>query len=299
MVLKLNFSLLYLFTSVSTKDDDIEEAAALEDEMPPANVNGGKVGVVYSAKEKARKDEGGQLDAQFKETSHNTLFKDTERINVGRNVATFDLWALPFSYGTYSTSTPSTVKVVLLLRPSENLTVDRGKVAVVYSAKEKARKDNCTELFFGSPAKPPLITLPKLKMHSSSFSLLISFMISSSFSLLISFMIFFFLFSTSILHASDLDVLLKMKASMVRQRSSRLSDWRDADNASSGTAHCFFSGVKCDGDSRVIAINISGVPLFGTLPPEIGLLDRLVNLTLIGNNLTGELLRRRWRSSRR
>nr|GMD71514.1 rpi-vnt1-like protein [Ipomoea batatas] len=76
---------------------------------------------------------------------------------------------------------------------------------------------------------------------------------------------------------------------MVRQRSSRLSDWRDADNASSGAAHCFFSGVKCDGDSRVIAINISGVPLFGTLPPEIGLLDRLVNLTLIGDNLTGEL----------
>nr|GMD28393.1 receptor protein kinase CLAVATA1-like [Ipomoea batatas] len=80
-----------------------------------------------------------------------------------------------------------------------------------------------------------------------------------------------------------------MKASMVRQRSSRLSDWRDADNASSGAAHYFFSGVKCDDDSRVIAINISGVPLFGTLPPEIGLLDRLVNLTLIGDNLIGEL----------
>lgn len=31
------------------------------------------------------------------------------------------------------------------------------------------------------------------------------------------------------------------------------------------------------------------VPLFGYIPPEIGLLDRLVNLTLVADNLTGNI----------
>ncbi|CAH9067942.1 unnamed protein product [Cuscuta epithymum] len=87
---------------------------------------------------------------------------------------------------------------------------------------------------------------------------------------------------------NDLDTLLKLKASMVGQGSTSLGDWSAA-NSSSPAVHCSFSGVTCDGDSRVVSLNISHVPLFGTLPPEIGLLDRLVNLTLVSDNLTGPL----------
>ncbi|XP_031120151.1 receptor protein kinase CLAVATA1-like [Ipomoea triloba] len=99
---------------------------------------------------------------------------------------------------------------------------------------------------------------------------------------------FFFLFSMIHGYYSDLDVLLKMKESMVGRGSSGLGDWA-AGNSSSGAVHCSFSGVACDSDSRVVSLNISNVPLYGTLPPEIGLLDRLVNLTLVSDNLTGPL----------
>ncbi|KAG5118332.1 hypothetical protein JHK82_032752 [Glycine max] len=39
------------------------------------------------------------------------------------------------------------------------------------------------------------------------------------------------------------------------------------------------NGVNCDQELRVVAINVSFVPLFGYLPPEIGQLDKLENLT--------------------
>ncbi|KHN25405.1 receptor protein kinase CLAVATA1-like [Glycine soja] len=55
-----------------------------------------------------------------------------------------------------------------------------------------------------------------------------------------------------------------------------LHDWKFSTSLS---AHCFFSGVKCDHELRVVAINVSFVPLFGYLPPEIGQLDKLENLT--------------------
>jgi hypothetical protein len=59
-------------------------------------------------------------------------------------------------------------------------------------------------------------------------------------------------------------------------------------NSSSPTAHCSFSGVLCDKDSRVVSLTVTSTPLYGFLPPEIGLLDRLVNLTISGYNLTGK-----------
>nr|GMD87497.1 receptor protein kinase CLAVATA1-like [Ipomoea batatas] len=94
---------------------------------------------------------------------------------------------------------------------------------------------------------------------------------------------FLLLFHTTLIYAySDLDTLLKLKASLVGPGSSELGDWV----AGNSQAHCFFSGVACDQDSRVISIAISAVPLFGSLPPEIGLLDRLLNLTLVSVNLT-------------
>ncbi|PSS19857.1 Receptor protein kinase [Actinidia chinensis var. chinensis] len=95
-----------------------------------------------------------------------------------------------------------------------------------------------------------------------------------------------FLLSLSSHAYSDLEVLLKIKASMIGPTGSGLEDWVDS---ASPPSHCSFSGVTCDGDSRVTSLNVSSVPLFGTVPPEIGLLNKLVNLTLVADNLTGPL----------
>ncbi|XP_057956085.1 receptor protein kinase CLAVATA1-like [Malania oleifera] len=86
----------------------------------------------------------------------------------------------------------------------------------------------------------------------------------------------------------DLEILLKLKSTMVEAtRGLRvLEDWV---HSLSPSAHCSFSGVSCDNDSRVIALNVSYLPLFGSIPPEVGLLKKLVNLTLASNNLTGIL----------
>ncbi|KAA8537504.1 hypothetical protein F0562_027112 [Nyssa sinensis] len=86
---------------------------------------------------------------------------------------------------------------------------------------------------------------------------------------------------------SDLEVLLKLKSSMIGPGGSGLEDWNH--DSSSSSVHCSFSGVSCDEDARVISLNVSSVPLFGALPPEIGFLNKLVNLTLVNDNLTGLL----------
>ncbi|GKU90124.1 hypothetical protein SLEP1_g4164 [Rubroshorea leprosula] len=83
---------------------------------------------------------------------------------------------------------------------------------------------------------------------------------------------------------SDLEVLLKLKSSMTGPKGSGLEDWEDSEPPS---AHCDFSGVRCDEEYRVISLNVSFVPLFGVIPQEIGLLDKLVNLTIAADNLTG------------
>lgn len=89
---------------------------------------------------------------------------------------------------------------------------------------------------------------------------------------------------------SDLDVLIKLKAAFTGPGGSGLHDWvAPNSSAASPTAHCSFSGVSCDGDSRVVSLCVAFVPLFGYIPPEIGLLDRLVNLTLAADNLTGKI----------
>ncbi|KAB2029920.1 hypothetical protein ES319_D05G194600v1 [Gossypium barbadense] len=94
------------------------------------------------------------------------------------------------------------------------------------------------------------------------------------------------LISTTINGYSDLEVLLKLKSSMIGPKGSGLQDWG---SSSSPSAHCNFSGVKCDEDSRVVALNVSFHPLFGSIPPEIGLLNKLVDLTISMVNLTGSI----------
>nr|Q8GRU6.1 RecName: Full=Leucine-rich repeat receptor-like kinase protein HAR1; AltName: Full=Protein HYPERNODULATION ABERRANT ROOT FORMATION 1; Flags: Precursor [Lotus japonicus]CAD42335.1 hypernodulation aberrant root formation protein [Lotus japonicus]CAD42336.1 hypernodulation aberrant root formation protein [Lotus japonicus]CAE45593.1 hypernodulation aberrant root protein [Lotus japonicus]BAC41327.1 LRR receptor-like kinase [Lotus japonicus]BAC41331.1 LRR receptor-like kinase [Lotus japonicus] len=87
---------------------------------------------------------------------------------------------------------------------------------------------------------------------------------------------------------SDLDALLKLKESMkgAKAKHHALEDWKFSTSLS---AHCSFSGVTCDQNLRVVALNVTLVPLFGHLPPEIGLLEKLENLTISMNNLTDQL----------
>ncbi|KAI3724378.1 hypothetical protein L2E82_36151 [Cichorium intybus] len=90
---------------------------------------------------------------------------------------------------------------------------------------------------------------------------------------------------------SDLDALLKLKASMaVSPGRGGLDDWEPPrPNSIVSNPHCSFSGVSCDENSRVTSLIISNFALNGSIPPEIGVLNKLVNLTLTFNGLTGEL----------
>ena len=90
--------------------------------------------------------------------------------------------------------------------------------------------------------------------------------------------------------SGDLYALSKLKSSLLsrsaRDRTS-LSDWDIATPPPSSPAshryrYCNFSGVTCDASSnRVVAINLTGVPLHGgVLPSEVSLLDALSSLTV-------------------
>lgn len=94
------------------------------------------------------------------------------------------------------------------------------------------------------------------------------------------------LFSAIVYGSSDLEVLLLLKSSMIGPKGLGLENW---EFSSSPSAHCRFSGVQCDEDFSVVALNVSFAPLFGTIPPEIGLLNKLVNLTISSDSLTGRI----------
>ncbi|XP_062234069.1 leucine-rich repeat receptor-like kinase protein FLORAL ORGAN NUMBER1 [Phragmites australis] len=90
----------------------------------------------------------------------------------------------------------------------------------------------------------------------------------------------------------DVYALGKLKAALVPATSGppspALADW---DPAASPPTHCSFSGVSCDAStSRVVAINLTAVPLHGgSLPPEVALLDALANLTVAACSLPGRV----------
>nr|QCS38447.1 THICK TASSEL DWARF1 [Zea mays] len=90
----------------------------------------------------------------------------------------------------------------------------------------------------------------------------------------------------------DAYALSRLKASLVpsatNSTSAPLSDW---DPAATPPAHCAFTGVTCDAaTSRVVAINLTAVPLHGgALPPEVALLDALASLTVANCYLRGRL----------
>lgn len=66
-------------------------------------------------------------------------------------------------------------------------------------------------------------------------------------------------------------------------------NWNTRTNWLSGAALNTWYGVATDGDGRVMEIVLEGNDLDGTLPAELGDLDKLQRLTLTDNRLSGEL----------
>ncbi|CAL4889844.1 unnamed protein product [Urochloa decumbens] len=88
----------------------------------------------------------------------------------------------------------------------------------------------------------------------------------------------------------DLYALSKLKSSLLSgsaRNSTLLADW----DVSASHHCCNFSGITCDAtSSRVVAINLTGVPLQdGVLPAEISLLDALSSLTITSCSLSGPI----------
>ncbi|CAL9089716.1 leucine-rich repeat receptor-like kinase protein FLORAL ORGAN NUMBER1 [Musa acuminata AAA Group] len=103
-------------------------------------------------------------------------------------------------------------------------------------------------------------------------------------SLLVLFSVAFLFFLATSDGDADLEALIKLKAALVAPGSSALGNWDPA-----SADYCSFSGVACDENSRVVALNFTGVQLNGTLPPEIGILSGLVNLTVSCSGVVGPL----------
>ncbi|KAL6545711.1 hypothetical protein OROGR_009585 [Orobanche gracilis] len=63
-----------------------------------------------------------------------------------------------------------------------------------------------------------------------------------------------------------------------------LSTWK----FSNPTSVCSWSGIRCS-DGRVLYVNISNMALHGSVSRDVSKLDRVVELSVDGNNLTGEI----------
>ncbi|KAK6157033.1 hypothetical protein DH2020_011281 [Rehmannia glutinosa] len=63
-----------------------------------------------------------------------------------------------------------------------------------------------------------------------------------------------------------------------------ISTW----NSSNPTSVCSWSGIKCL-NNRVVHVNISNMALYGSVSHEISNLDKLIELSIDGNNFTGEI----------
>ncbi|CAL5060178.1 unnamed protein product [Urochloa decumbens] len=103
----------------------------------------------------------------------------------------------------------------------------------------------------------------------------------------------------------DLYALSKLKSSLLSggaRSSASLADWDIPSSSPSGGVsspashhhhhhYCNFSGITCDAsDNRVVAINLTGVPLHGgVLPAEVSLLHSLSSLTITSCSLSGSI----------
>lgn len=82
---------------------------------------------------------------------------------------------------------------------------------------------------------------------------------------------------------SDFHALIALKQGF-QNSNSDISTW----NSSNPTSICSWNGIKCFRD-RVISLNISSMALYGSVSPDISRLDKLMELSIDGNNFTGEI----------
>ncbi|KAI3448352.1 hypothetical protein Pfo_005017 [Paulownia fortunei] len=82
---------------------------------------------------------------------------------------------------------------------------------------------------------------------------------------------------------SDFHALIALKQGF-QYSNLAISTW----NSSNPTSVCSWSGIKCYHD-RVVSLNISNMALYGSVSPDISSLDELMELSIDGNNFTGEI----------
>ncbi|XP_002526451.2 leucine-rich repeat receptor-like serine/threonine-protein kinase BAM3 [Ricinus communis] len=87
--------------------------------------------------------------------------------------------------------------------------------------------------------------------------------------------------SSSASLVSDFNVLLSLKRGFQFPQPF-LSTW----NSSNPSSVCSWVGVSCS-RGRVVSLDLTDFNLYGSVSPQLSRLDRLVNLSLAGNNFTG------------
>ncbi|MDH3246541.1 MAG: hypothetical protein OEM26_18115, partial [Saprospiraceae bacterium] len=78
-------------------------------------------------------------------------------------------------------------------------------------------------------------------------------------------------------------------ALMALYNSTNGSTWTNNTNWGDTCDVCLWYGVGCDGNGRVIDINLNNNGLTGTLPPDIGLLTELREVDLVNNTVSGSI----------
>ncbi|URE36689.1 LRR receptor-like serine threonine-protein kinase [Musa troglodytarum] len=101
-------------------------------------------------------------------------------------------------------------------------------------------------------------------------------------------LVFSFLSSLALGRSLDsvdyVEVLLEVKNSFTEDPRRAIHDWN-----SDSQEYCSWTGVACDRDSAVVALNLSSASLTGFLSPSLGRLIRLATLDLSSNRLTGTI----------
>ncbi|KAH0701380.1 leucine-rich repeat receptor-like serine/threonine-protein kinase BAM1 [Solanum tuberosum] len=81
----------------------------------------------------------------------------------------------------------------------------------------------------------------------------------------------------------EYQALLALKTAITDDPQLTLASWNIS------TSHCTWNGVTCDTHRHVTSLDISGFNLTGTLPPEVGNLRFLQNLSVAVNQFTGPI----------
>ncbi|MXW21321.1 MAG: hypothetical protein F4Z95_10995 [Gammaproteobacteria bacterium] len=84
--------------------------------------------------------------------------------------------------------------------------------------------------------------------------------------------------------SEDRDILERIYDSMSGDR------WYDNDNWLSDAPLREWYGVRADGQGRVVSLDLTHNGLIGPIPPDIGALERLTDLRLVGNDTSGARL---------